>query len=189
MERELITTVILKTITNKCMQDLRRANNHNLATIEDLQTFLNLIEETDEIDQYNNIRLKKPRFNDRSNNHRKQGRGNSPYKKDGHKHDWKDFPNNKYRNKYHKNHRQEHQRESSQERETSFEDRHESNMIGEQYESEDEFDIILPIVEGRYDSDSESESDSEDEESVVETHLLHKNILKKATKYYKEHRS
>ena len=41
------------------MQDLRRANNHNLATIEDLQTFLNLIEETDEIDQYNNIRLKK----------------------------------------------------------------------------------------------------------------------------------
>ena len=62
-------------------------------------------------------------------------------------------------------------------------------MIGEQYESEDEFDIILPIVEGRYDSDSESESDSEDEESVVETHLLHKNILKKETKYYKEHRS
>ena len=62
-------------------------------------------------------------------------------------------------------------------------------MIGEQYESEDEFDGILPIVEGRYDSDSESESDSEDEESVVETHLLHKNILKKATTYYKEHRS
>ena len=56
----------MKTIPNKWLQDLRRANNHNLAIVEELQSVLKPIEEADENDQDNSSRLKqKPRF-DRS---------------------------------------------------------------------------------------------------------------------------
>ena len=50
-----------------------------------------------------------------------------------------------------------------------------SNMI-ETYESNDEFEDGIPILEVRYDFDSESESDSEVEDSVIEVHLLQKKI-------------
>ena len=74
------------------MQDLKRSNNHNLATIEDLLNMLKPIEEADENDQENDsISKHKPRF-DRHNKNRRKGRGNNPFKKDGHKHDWKDCP-------------------------------------------------------------------------------------------------
>ena len=163
------------------MQDLKRSNNHNLATIEDLLNVLKPIEEADENDQENDsISKHKPRF-DRQSKNRRKGRGNNPFKKDGHKHDWKDCPDNKYGNKRHENHQQDRQRDSNQESEIPFEDRHDSNMI-EQYESENESDDRRPILEAKYDSDSESESDSEDKESVIETHLLQKKLLKKATK-------
>ena len=91
--------------------------------------------------------------------------------KDGHKHDWKDCPDNKYGIKYqgYDNHAiYERERDSSQEREITFEDRHESNIM--QYESEDEFEDGMPILEARYDSDSESE----DEVSVDWKHSLQK---------------
>ena len=62
-ERELIKTVILKTIPNKWLQDLKRANNHNLATLEEFQTVLKPIEEANEDDQQDVSRQKqKPRF-------------------------------------------------------------------------------------------------------------------------------
>ena len=48
-----------------------------------------------------------------------------------------------------------------------------SNMI-ETYESNDEFEDGIPILEVRYDFDSESESDSKVEDSVIELHLLQK---------------
>ena len=53
-ESELIKTVILKKIPNKWLQDLRRANNHNLATLEELHSVLKPIEEADESDQQEN---------------------------------------------------------------------------------------------------------------------------------------
>ena len=87
-ERELIKTVILKTIPNKWLQDLKRANNHNLATLEELQSVLKPIEEADESDQQENSRQKqKPRFERPSNGSTSRGKGNNPCKKDGHKHD------------------------------------------------------------------------------------------------------
>ena len=55
-ERELIKTVILKTIPNKWLQDLKRANNHNLTTLEAFQTVLTPIEEANEDDQQDNFR-------------------------------------------------------------------------------------------------------------------------------------
>ena len=62
-ERELIKTVILKTIPNRWLQDLKRANNHNLVTLEELQAVLKPVEEADENDQQENSRSKqKPRF-------------------------------------------------------------------------------------------------------------------------------
>ena len=131
---------------------------------------LKSIEEADEDDQENNSRLKhKPMFN-RPNNDRRQGRGRKPCKKNGHKHHWKNCPDNKYVNKHHQSVRHERQHESSQEREISFEDRHESNMI-EANESEDKFEG-LPNLETLCYSDSDSEDELEDEESVDETHLL-----------------
>jgi len=67
-ERELIKTVIVKKIPNKWLQDLKRANNHNLATLEELQSVLKPIEEADESDQQENSRQKKkPRFERPSN--------------------------------------------------------------------------------------------------------------------------
>ena len=80
--------------------------------------------------------------------------------KDGHKHDWKDCPDNKYGNKYqgYENHAiYERERDYSQEREITFENRYESNIM--QYESEDEFEDGMPILEARYDSDFESEDE------------------------------
>ena len=157
------------------MQDLRRTNNHNLTTIEDLLFVLKPIEEADENNQENDLLSKHTPSFDRQNNDRRQGRENSPCKKDSHKHDWKDCPDNKYGNKRHENHYQDRQCNSTQEREISFKDRHESNMI-EQYKNENESDDERPILEARYDSDSEGESESEDEESVIETHILQKNF-------------
>ena len=62
------------------MQDLKRSNNHNLATIEDLLNVLKPIEEADEDDQEKNSRLKhKPKYN-RPNNDRRQGIGINPCK-------------------------------------------------------------------------------------------------------------
>ena len=62
-ERELIKTVILKTIPNKWLQDLKRANNHNLATLEKLHAVLKPIGEADEDSQQDVSRQKqKPRF-------------------------------------------------------------------------------------------------------------------------------
>ena len=170
--------VILKTIPNKWLQDLRRANNHNMATIEELKSVLKPIEEADENDQENLSRLKgKPRF-DRQNNDRRQGKGNNPCKKDGQKHDWKDCPDNKYVFKHHKSHQQERQYDSCKETKIRFEDRHESNMI-ESNKHEDDFEgftnFSIP-----YESDSESESD--DEKSVDETHLIQTKSLKKTIK-------
>ena len=130
-ERELIKTVVLKTIPNKWLQDLKRANNHNLTTLKAFQTVLTPIEEANEDDQQDNFRSKqKPRFERQSyESTSSRGRGNNPCKKDGHKHDWKDCPDNKYGSKSHENNQQDMQRDSSQERTLSFEDRHESNMI------------------------------------------------------------
>ena len=50
-ERELIKTVILKTITNKWLQYLKRANHDNLVTLEEIQNVLKPIEEADESEQ------------------------------------------------------------------------------------------------------------------------------------------
>ena len=55
-ESELIKTVILKTIPNKWLQYLKRVNNHNLATLEELHSVLKPIEEADESDQQENSR-------------------------------------------------------------------------------------------------------------------------------------
>ena len=66
-ERELIKTIILKTIPNKWLQDLRRSNNHNLSMIEELKSVLKPIEEADENDQDSSRQKIKPRF-DRPNN-------------------------------------------------------------------------------------------------------------------------
>ena len=44
----------------------------------------------------------------------------------------------------------------------------------ETYESNDEFEDGIPMLEVRYDFDSESESDSKVEDSVIELHLLQK---------------
>ena len=152
-ESELIKTVILKTIPIKWLQNLRRANNHNLATIEELQSVLKPIEEADENDQESSRQKIKPRF-ERPNNGRSRGRGNNPCYRNGHKHNWKDCPDNKYGNKYYESHQQDMQREFSQERTIYFEDRHESNMIEE----------------------------NNNEASVIEMHLLQNKTLKKANK-------
>ena len=142
--------------------------------------YLKPIKEADAYDQKSNSRLKhKPRF-DRLNNDRRQGRGNNHFKKNDHNHDWKDYPDNKYGNKHHESNRQEKKRDSSQEREISFEDCHESNMI-EGNKSVKQFEG-LPNLKTPYDSDSESEDEIEDKESLDETHLLQRKILKKANK-------
>ena len=155
-ERELIKTVILKTIPNKWLQDLKRANNYNVATLEELQSVLKPIEEADESDQQESSRLKhKPRV-ERSDNGPSRGRGNNPCNKDGHKHDWKDCPDNKYGNKSHESHQQDMQRDSSQERTICFEE-HERNMIENKdwyMKNEDDFEG-LPELLTPEDSDSE----------------------------------
>ena len=167
-ERELIKTVILKTIPNKWLQDLRRANSHNLPTIEELQSVLKPIKEADENDQESSRQKFKPRFERPNNGPNPRERGNNPCNKDGHKHGWKDCPENKYGNKYHESHQQNIQRDSSQERTICFEDRHESNTM------EENKDWYL-----------ENEDDSQDlhdEESVIETHLLQNKTQNKENK-------
>ena len=78
--------MILKKIPNKWIQYLKRTNNHNLATLEEIQNILKPIEEADEREQQDSSRLKlKPRFDRRNND--KKGRSENPYKKDGHTHD------------------------------------------------------------------------------------------------------
>ena len=104
-ERELIKTVILETTPNKWLQVLKRANNHNLSTIEEFQIVLNPIEEADKNDQDSSRQRIKPT----------RGRENNPCNKDGYKHDWKDCPDNKYGNKHDESHQQDIQRYSSQE--------------------------------------------------------------------------
>ena len=115
-EREIIKTVILKKISNKWLQDLKRANNHNLLTIEELQPVLKPIEEADENDQESSRQKIKQRFERPNNGPNPRGGGNNPCNKDGHKHDWNDCSDNKYGNKSHESHQQDMQRDSSQER-------------------------------------------------------------------------
>ena len=67
--------VLLKTIPNKLNLDLKRANNHNLATLAELQKVLKLIEEADKSEQQDRSKLKqKPRFDRNKNDSR--GRNN-----------------------------------------------------------------------------------------------------------------
>ena len=178
-KRELIKTVILKTIPNKWLQDLKRANNHNLAILEELQSVLKPIEEADESDQQENSRQKqKPRFERPSNGSTSRGKGNNPCKKDGHKHDWKDCPDNKYGNNFHESHQQDIQRDSSQERTICFEE-HETNMIDNKdwyMNNEDDLKDLPELMTPDYSNSEGEESDEEcedtDDESVTETHLL-----------------
>ena len=183
-ERELIKTIILETIPNKCLQDLKRANNHNLATLEELHAVLKPIEEADESDQQENSRQKqKPRFERPSHGSTSsRGKGNNPCNKDGHKHDWKDCLDNKYGNKSHESHQQDIQRDSSQERTIFFEE-YETNMIDDndwfmnnEDDNEDDFEDLPGLIQRDYsdseDEDSDEEFEDSDDESVTETHLL-----------------
>ena len=99
-----------------------------MSTIEEIQSVLKPFEEADENDQESSRQKVKPRFVRPNNGSKSRGRGNNPCNKDGHKHDWKDCPDNKYGNKHHESHQQDMQRDSCQERTICFEE-HETNMI------------------------------------------------------------
>ena len=129
-EWELIKDVVLKTIPNKWTLDLNRVKNHNFVILVELQNVLKPIEEADESEHQDSLKLKqKPTFGRNKNDRRRR---NNPFKKNGHNYDWKDCPDNNYGNTYrgHKSHAiQEKQRYSNQEREITIEERHESDMI------------------------------------------------------------
>lgn len=100
-ERELIKTVVLKTISVKWTLDVKRAIDHNLATLAELQSVLKPIEEANESEEEFRARLKlknHPREGDRRNNERE--RSGNMCKKPGYNHNWRYCLDNKYGSKY-----------------------------------------------------------------------------------------
>ena len=95
-EWEMIKQVVLKGIPVVWSLDLKRANNHNCATLSELQAVLKPIEEADESER--EYKEKKKVTRPKKEGYIKDGlkSGDKPCRKPGHNHKWKDCPDNRF---------------------------------------------------------------------------------------------
>ena len=146
-EREMIKQVVLKGIPVVWSLDLKRANNHNCATLSELQAVLKPIEEADESER--EYKEKKKGTRPKKEGYIKDGlkSGDKPCRKPGHNHKWKDCPDNRFGKNYRSNetnNNEINERDSSREREIRCEDENESNVIelndDSSYEDDDKYE-------------------------------------------------
>jgi len=171
-ERKMIKQVVLEGIPVTWNLDLKRANNHNCLTLTDLQKVLKPIEEAaaakrkwnenKKIDdggrggRYqgngNNQQGNGNNQNDNSDIGNTQRSGDKPCTKPGHRHKWRDCPDNRYGKNYqrHENNTTEQrtqQQDSSTEREVRFEDEHECNLMDGYLSKPDNNDNMPGLIE------------------------------------------
>ena len=179
-EREMIRQVVLKGIPVTWNLNLKRANNHNCATLADLQKVLKSIEEADEVEiKYTDQKKRIDRDNSRKgrgqgsyqrsnegssfNRNEGQKAGDKPCRKTGHNHKWKDCTDNRFGINYQDNESNANESRPTgrrNEREVTYEDDNSCNLMIDKMISDEDEDMTN--LGKYYESDSEDESDEED---------------------------